>query len=491
MKRGQQPTNVIAMPGNFLNTIPTGIRQNDTTEEQLKLHIENMTSQTKREVDAAYDTVRKIHPGIGRIPKDKINLILNSTSDSLLDSVNNGDIDPEDIEKFIGVPGAVRFGEMLSSLCKSYVAHQFYEAGAKDHDSVIVQIFNQAMDSKVSMKRLVDMYNEYNMALEKRGVISPFNSGLDTDIDVIDGLEMMKIMQNDMTAYFDDTAIDQNNNLFMETMNYVEKAEYFSVIPCFKAGILKIREDIDMRWDILKMDIEERTIDIFLRAWRTDYQFHLNSKTFMFETIVQLSYDPCSSLPHLYIGPYKTPFTAYMSGIASDALTRLYEYIPPKRLRWNKDECMVWKRVVVKFARIMDGLNEEGSLMSGVSEFLPLIVLAFMSTNYLLSKKSARMPKVPRKQKNIHLDSFNQEVHDARKIRTIGIITFNSRTMPREQTRSRVIQYQVASWEVRGHVRHYKDGRVAYVRPHTKYRKCIEDAESKAPAPQSIVIKDT
>lgn len=86
--------------------------------------------------------------------------------------------------------------------------------------------------------------------------------------------------------------------------------------------------------------------------------------------------------------------------------------------------------------------------------------------------------------------SFNPEKQKEKKLHILNnFISITSDDTPKEMTKRTVVKYHLASWTVKGHIRHYKSGKVTYVKPHTKKRKGMEkEAETTTPRTQKVVL---
>ena len=78
---------------------------------------------------------------------------------------------------------------------------------------------------------------------------------------------------------------------------------------------------------------------------------------------------------------------------------------------------------------------------------------------------------------------------DVRRVRTVGPVRITSKERPKTWNAETIIHYKVESWSRRGHVRKYKSGKVAYIKPMTCHRHGTGKDARKAPAPTTIKLR--
>lgn len=98
--------------------------------------------------------------------------------------------------------------------------------------------------------------------------------------------------------------------------------------------------------------------------------------------------------------------------------------------------------------------------------------------------KPTRANPTPTKEKPT--TAYDQSTQDERKIRTIGTISITSKSVPHAPTQKSAAKYVIASWQTRGHIRHYKSGKTVYIKPSIHHRHALK--QNAAPAPVTIKL---
>lgn len=325
---------------------------------------------------------------------------------------------------------------------------------------------------KLPAKTITKLIKDYNAALTRCHVMNTKKELLSTN--VIDARSLFK--QTD-----DPVSLPQRLKNDSRIMEYQDKNDWLSTMPCFNEGVLRPNEGRYIYWKILDVKTEEKSFTIFLHdyiqrspdLWETSVTAcckvtHINSEENGYQISVDNSYDDY--------------FTATLSA--------LYSAINLKKdLKWTKQERTIWKKYVVTYAENSEremALHKQTSYINLVKVFLTLMLIVNGTLAQNKPSKAKHHTKTITEKTVIKTE---QKPTPERVIRTVGTMLIQSEKPPKVPTEKTVIKYVVASWPTRGHIRHYKSGKTVYIKPSTHHRKCLQkDKEDKTK--QTIVFKD-
>ncbi|MCM1531949.1 MAG: hypothetical protein NC114_06715 [Ruminococcus flavefaciens] len=158
-------------------------------------------------------------------------------------------------------------------------------------------------------------------------------------------------------------------------------------------------------------------------------------------------------------------------------------------MNWNKEERLIWSQVYMKFARMINSRIAGGSLCSAIKSASTDLINIFVAINAILDKNKTKTVRSYERDDTVHINAFDQTAQDTRRERTARGVTFRSATVPHAPSETTIYKYKVATWGVRGHVRHCASGKVVYIHPHTRRRGCMtEDQKKLKPAPSTITL---
>ena len=378
--------------------------------------------------------------------------------------------------------GYESFTNTISWLCRDSEAMRLMECDRlpdpeRDRVVEIIQPITTAAMRFHDYQRVAMLFIEYCDALiSKKKFPNCINAS--DNMDYIDALELCRIMYHaDKNVESDIREWEHIAKLLVQSYN---EFGFLSMIPCFENGVIRIEDSLYAIWKLVKLDLDAQAMDLDITMYaqypgtpikRTNdivipflkFSMHVSQADAGFDIDIEMEYD--------------------------NTVTGMMTAIPPKRMHWNKNERIVWNQTYVKMANIVDTLSDKDSATKGALERAELLVTLFRAVNATLREKKARIPSKP-KAKLDSVDAFDPEIHSARKFRTAGIIKFTSERIPRAPTNKTTREYKVASWKVVGFPRRCSSGKVTYVKPQTRYRRCIADAKATTPAPKTIEVKE-
>ena len=228
-----------------------------------------------------------------------------------------------------------------------------------------------------------------------------------------------------------------------------KKQSWYNYIPPLKRGVLRINRDRYIQFDTYEIDEADHSFTVIL----TDYSF--DSGIWMIEENVVAYIKPEGKEGQFYVIETKT-------------MGDLFASKKPDGIGWNEGDRMYWEKVTVP---LMVATCEEGKAKDDL-DLINHFFQGIVKTNYMLSQNKPKAVRSSgRKAKGVAAPEIERKKQI---IRTVGDIKIRSTKIPRLPNEEVVRKYRVAAWNTRGHVRHYKDGKIVYVKPSVHHRKCLQ-----------------
>lgn len=385
-------------------------------------------------------------------------------------------ITPEVVEAdYDYYPGLTRLIATLSTLARSKEAAQaFQDYTGNVHTDAAAKITDivssVSMTSRGACTRLVEMFNEYNDALMRRGIIADCRTFRD-------------LCTIDVSKALDELYNDSNISLYNESIEFCRKMKILSLVPCFTSGICVTTDRLSTKWDITAFSTEKNTLTLSCSTYATDNEKYYGGHDvpymdFSFDVgYYDLDFDT-RGYPDMPVG--LTNITSLYS------VSELYTAISPKKFKWNKDERFLWSHSYVRMAKYIDSISETETPYDAMLGIINNIIAGFLVTNMLLYKN--RKPRHRTKTNPVAIPHYNpSKQHEPREMNIdLGPVKITGVRSTREIEAMR--QYQVATWGVRGHIRTYKSGKTRYVRPYTSHRRCLAEYADADPASTTIQV---
>lgn len=375
------------------------------------------------------------------------------------------------------------YNSTIISMCRNSESLEFMTktADSIDKTSPVFHELQKIQDTatracKLNYTKLVNLYKQYQTALIQRGHF-PNPSTFD-NLSIIDASKILAI-RNPVS---DNDELEESVKLFNEIENFGNTVKFCGIIPCFDHGVMRLDGSVVVKWDVKNLDLDKNDITLYVYAWIPKGTIDLDFDIPYAEFTATLHYNTVGE---------DLVETTMVGDISIITMLDMFQMISPKQMKWSKDDRMLWNRVYVRFAKLVDTLSEKKAPYGSCAEIIDNMIFGFLGTNYFLHKNRQPISRSVSPDPVI-LCAFDQEKQDQR--RTIDVsMTIATESDARSISKSRdVICYQVASWGCRGHIRHYKDGKMIWVKPHVRHRRCMEEiANVVAPAPTTITVNDS
>lgn len=336
-------------------------------------------------------------------------------------------------------------------------------------------------------ERQAQLVQEYNQTLVGKGLA--LSRGALKRMDLID-----------MTAVIDTPtqntsevphAVIFDNPDYVQYLSGISGADmFYHAIPCFTKGVVQINRDRYIQFEIRRIDIPGKTMDI----WLHDYGVYGNI----------WSPGVSGTLRAQFFEDQRVQLSTLEDGLL--LFTGLYHVLDFKKdLHWSKSDVQIWENIVVAYSRSAEaGFEQAGT--NNVQELGRILLRYVALLNYFLMlnkpkavRKPRKRPVEPSKDKDVSQpgqtqnDDSGQAESPAepipkqpeRLVRKVGMITITSAKIPRESTERSVAKYKVAVWKARGGVRRMKDGRLIPFKESVRHRKALMNADGTIP--QSVI----
>lgn len=247
-----------------------------------------------------------------------------------------------------------------------------------------------------------------------------------------------------------------------EESQFASNNQMFSQIPCYDKGVLQINKYRYIYYEILNLDLKDKTIKIFIQDYFKD------------NNIWQ-------------VGIAMTIDSDFNDIKSSNIVTypMIYQALSPDNFNWSEIDKLIWKINIENAEKLQKTIEQRGYDMA--RSLTITFIKAVVKANYMLSlykpSRGKRTNKIKSAKRTIVTDANAQQ--PTKLIRTVGPITFQSEKPPKQPTDDTVIHYRTASWTTRGHTRTYKNGKTVYVKESIHKRKCLQNEDTTTP--QNII----
>ena len=300
-------------------------------------------------------------------------------------------------------------------------------------------------------------------------------------------------------------AIKSNEALAEEHVSYLFQTDsILHIIPCFTEGILYEIQETVVHWKILNLDLEHNAFTVQITNYFLTDKIDNQTNLWIMSSrqTAKISAIPNNDIDFTYTdenGIQRKPIQYRIETkpehiIQQDQLMRSINQqamglTPAEKYSFN----VIFRDAADWFAT--DCMERSGIAPFIHSEYSFLYVMA--GVNMFLNRKPARtpasdfVPSLPTVTNRKTGTKYAPETPPEKTVRVIDMLTFVSEATPRKPTLRNVARYLTPEWQVRGHIRRYKSGKTAYIRPHINKRRKLPDAVPAGNRPQQIIrIRD-
>lgn len=319
--------------------------------------------------------------------------------------------------------------------------------------------------------------------------------------DAIDARQMSYVLKTDV-------------NLMASHLGYLFQTDsILHVIPCFTEGIIHEVKQTVVHWKILSLDLERNLMRVAI-----DNYFHIEdalpvSRTgnaaddrgiwcLSSKTIATISIRTDEQANEILIyddekGVTRKPIAYHIEVKPEDILQaeQIAQSVNLQSIGLNQSERYSFN-IIFRNA----GKHYHKSIVQtlGLTLFFHSVysfLFVISGVNMFLDRKPARKPaqeKVRELTQKLPQTQTKQTGQMPEKtVRVVDMITFLSESTPRKPTVRNIARYLTPEWQVRGHTRKYKSGKVVYIKPHINHRRKPTDHLPDGNRPQQIIrIRD-
>lgn len=249
-----------------------------------------------------------------------------------------------------------------------------------------------------------------------------------------------------------------------EIMN---KMGWYSNIPCFEKGAIRVNTFRYIVFEVLEIDPEKGSLRIRLRDYMKPD-----------ESIWQMGVGITAEIQKdWHAEDIKTNRFRNLVIEEKQNFEDLYTMYSAKELGWSERDYKQWLDNIIKNAELTTKQYVKQSGVDQCEHLLRTFILLIVRCNVMLEKNKPSKPVGRKTTKGERKTSYEKNHAPERKIRMVGSIRVQSKDVPKRPCLETVITYRTATWMVRGHVRHYKNGKEVYIKPRMHKRKALEGSD--------------
>ena len=283
--------------------------------------------------------------------------------------------------------------------------------------------------------------------------------------------------------------IDMTNLDMEEYDEYIQSDDYgksfFDLLPPFESGVIRYTTNTNQTYlyfKINEIDLNEKIYNFSLQEYRSDMDSEIPwENTF------------CTNCAIKYSDSVKVYYEGHLKDIME--LCQNEDGVNILRAIWSdKNERKFYKehteKAIIHSAnnfydkelhnRYYDNYieyikrNTDSSLSTYALSNVVLFKELMKICNYKLKKNKPSTIRTSGSSVKSVIEK-NTEIPKKQKIRAFGDVKIKSVKVPKTPTEESIRHYKIASWNKRGHVRHYKSGKEVYIKQTVCKRKGFDD----------------
>lgn len=322
-------------------------------------------------------------------------------------------------------------------------------------------IVRRVAESNIDMEML---FRQYMQRLTDDGVMLKLS-----DVKKMDILDITSFAVLPEDGY----TIPRISDASREERDAIERLDWYSLIPCFEKGALKLNRFRYIVFEIEEVDPENRSVTIrlydYMRingVWQTGVATTIKATDFR---ELDKTMDDATGLPvthHVVIEHFEDR--------DFEELYTMYEW---NELGWTKRQWGFWEDVVIRNTRAVSEKLKDEYNTSQCEQLAAVFLKIIGRCNAMLEMNKPSRPVKNAVPKGRRTAVYEQGSAPGRKTRNVGLLKVQSKNIPKKPCLETIVTYKVAKWTVRGHVRHYANGREVYIKPAVRKRKALADTD--------------
>lgn len=271
-------------------------------------------------------------------------------------------------------------------------------------------------------------------------------------------------------------SIDELPDIDTGVLDAVEN-NFYLALPPFKKGVLRINKQRYIEWNV---DLAED--DGSYAVSLADYVFDIYNKVWYLNAIGQFlivkTDDGGINIETVEFHNAVKIFASNIKDYKDEIISEMDEVEGYK----SKEECFKGFSLALLRHNDVDEKIESDWLLGR-------FFLAIAETNVILQQSKLKTLRGSSKSKVKTMAGEIDTNPKPKKTRVLpNGVEFVSDKIPRVYDKDSIRKYTIESWHTRGHIRHYKNGKITYVKESVHHRKCLENKGSSVPAQQIIQV---
>lgn len=312
---------------------------------------------------------------------------------------------------------------------------------------------NISLDPEEELKKHIIIYSDW--AIRKELML---NKNKLKDFDTID---FSKVLKSD--AYVRKSDLP-DLRMTDEDVNKLNECWYL-IIPPFEEGVLKPNKDRYVWYKVTEIDEKSQSYCVQLADYANDQGIWIIENKAVGRCMWNAKW--CDKTHWLY-------------EVNGDRTSSLMEkHIKKYGNELGEDNTLYLSTVAIP-------VMKDAELPEDLSNLLCHFLLLMVKANIELQNNK---PKAKRNSSST-IKTIAGEVNKNPKPRIIRTtsngISFKSIKVPKSPSQDTIRKYTIEAWKTRGHIRHYKNGKITYVRESIHHRKCL-NSDEPVTIPQTII----
>lgn len=249
--------------------------------------------------------------------------------------------------------------------------------------------------------------------------------------------------------------------------SFINEHGYMAFLPCFPQGILLLNNQYKIHWHFLRMNIEQRFIEIRLFEYYNEIIPH-----HIVDASIQLPETPDEE-PLILLSEKCHGYKSLRHSINI-----------VKECQWNTKDRNVWNHLIHDEYQIIQETNSQlNGVFTDEQQYKAIVNDFLTSISYVNSILYSQKSEKHQHTKTITDDTaitMGIKSYTPKIIKHVySNIEIISNYIPLEPKEKTLVNYSVPSWSRRGFIRNLSNGKTTYVRPTICKRQGINDTDEK------------
>ncbi len=269
-----------------------------------------------------------------------------------------------------------------------------------------------------------------------------------------------------------------------EIKKAIEDLGWYAFIPCFETGAVKLNKFRYFIFEVEEIDPEKEVVTIRLHDYMKPeeglWQPGVSTTMAVRRVDRNKNLGETSNFKSgsMIMSDKESKYYVEIAHYDDLNFIEMYTMYSPDELGWTKEQHKVWMETVVKNSKDTTDYVYRKYDTDQCDQLAGVFTVIISRCNAMLELNKPSRPVGTKRAGTGSSKCFvAYEDGEAPKriIRNVGLLRVQSESVPKRPRFETVITYKMAKWTVRGHVRHYKNGKEVYIKPSVKTRKALKD----------------